>query len=88
MAIKPLEYSKRTSNNKNLRAHDAKALNPIVCALSQYEFKRIMTCTMTKQAWDLLETTYERTSVVKRSKLQMQTSQFENIRINPHLTLT
>lgn len=62
---------------KNLRAYDAKALNANTCALSPKESKRIMTCTSAKQAWGILETTYEGTSVVKRSKLQLLTTQFE-----------
>lgn len=75
--IKPLECSKWTSDHKNLRACDPKALNAITCALSQDELKRIMTCTTAKQAWDILETTYERTSIVRGPKLQMLTTEFE-----------
>lgn len=48
--IKPLECSKWTSDHASLRACDPKALNAITCALSQDEFKRIMTCTTAKQA--------------------------------------
>ena len=45
------------------------------------EYKKTMTCTTAKQAWDLLETNYEGTTIVKRAKLQMLTSQFESLRM-------
>ena len=79
--IEPLKPSKWTATDKALRANDEKALNVIVCAMIQEEYKKIMTCNTAKQAWDLLETTYEGTTIVKRSKLQMLTSQFITIQM-------
>lgn len=79
--VKPLEKAKWSATEKAHGGNDAKALNAITCAMNAEEYKKIMNCNSTKQAWDLLETTYERTTVVKRTKLQMLTSQFETIRM-------
>lgn len=64
-----------------MRDYDAKALNAITCAMNAEEYKKIMTCTASKQAWELLETNYEETTIVERAKLQMLTSQFEHLRM-------
>ena len=63
---------------------NAKALNAIFCAVSADEFKRICNCTTAKEAWDIFETTHEGTSTVKRSKLQLLTTQFENMKMEEH----
>ena len=60
---------------------NAKALNAICCAVSPDEFQRILTCATAKEAWDILEVTHEGTSTVRRSKLQLLTTKFENIRM-------
>jgi hypothetical protein len=43
-------------------------------------------CGTSKEAWDLLETTHEGTNTVKRSNLQLLTSQFESLRMEAHET--
>jgi hypothetical protein len=48
-------------------------------AISQTEHSRISNCDSAKEAWEILETTYEGTNLVKASKLQMLVSQFEKI---------
>ena len=46
-----------------------KALNAIFCAVSPYEFHKISHLTVAKEAWQILETTYEGTKRVKDTKL-------------------
>lgn len=77
----------RWSDGEKARSEcDAKALNVIYCVVSENEFKRICTCETTKQAWIILETTHEGTNTVKRSKLQLLMTEFENIKMNDQET--
>ena len=45
------------------------------------EFKKISSTEVTKEAWTILETTYEGTKVVNTVKLQRLTSSFKEIRM-------
>ena len=45
-------------------------------------FRLINTCTVAKEAWDILKTAHEGTSRVRMSRLQMLTTQFENLRMS------
>ncbi|RVX14629.1 hypothetical protein CK203_011936 [Vitis vinifera] len=54
--------------------------------ISMDEFRRIVTCTSAKEAWDILQVTHEETNVTKVSKFQMLTSRFETIRMDDHET--
>jgi len=56
-------------------------MNAICSTLSPSEFSRISNCETAKEAWDILETTYEGTKLVKSAKLQMLVSEFERIRM-------
>ena len=47
----------------------------------------INTCTVAKDAWEILKTTYEGTSKVKISRLQLLTSKFENLKMNDDETI-
>lgn len=38
-------------------------------ALSADEFRKVQTCEVTKEAWDILELTYEGNAIIKRSQL-------------------
>jgi hypothetical protein len=49
--------------------------------LSSSEFVRISSCESAKEAWQILETTYEGTKLVKSAKLQMLISRFEEIKL-------
>ena len=53
---------------------NSKALNAIFCGVSLDEFHRISHITITKEAWQILETTYEGTKKVKDTKFQMLTT--------------
>ena len=66
-----------TATNAN-----SKALNAIFCGVSLDEFHRISHVTIAKEAWQILETTYERTKKVKDTKLQMLTTRFEKLKMS------
>ena len=65
------EATKSTWDKVALAASNAnsKALNAIFCGVSLNEFHRISHSTIAKEAWQILETTYERTKKVKDTKL-------------------
>ena len=46
-----------------------RALNAIFSAVTNEEFKKISSTKTVKEAWTILQTTYERTKAVKDSKL-------------------
>ena len=56
---------------------NSKALNAIFSGVSPDEFHRISHVTIAKEAWEILEITYEGTKKVKDTKLQMLTTHFE-----------
>ena len=60
---------------------NSKALNAIFCGVSPKEFHRISHMTVAKEAWEILETTYEGTKKVKDTKLQMLTTKFEELKM-------
>ena len=47
----------------------------------------INTCNVAKDEWDILKTAYEATSRVRMSRLQMLTTQFENLRMSEEETI-
>ena len=85
-----LEAAKSTWDKAALAVANAnsKALNAIVCGVSSDEFHKISHVTIAKQAWKILETTYEGTKKVKNTKLQMLTTRFEELKMmrTNHLT--
>ena len=52
------------------------------CGISPDEFHRISHVTIAKEAWQILETTYEGTKKVKDTKLQMLTTRFEELKMS------
>ena len=56
---------------------NSKALNALFNAVTNEEFKKISSTETTKEAWTILQTTYEGTKAVKDSKLQRLTTSFE-----------
>ena len=48
---------------------NSRALNYLFNAVMNKEFKKISSIETTKEAWTILQTTYEETKVVKDSKL-------------------
>ena len=58
---------------------NSRALNVLFNAVTNEEFKKISSTETAKEAWTILQTTYERTKAVKDSKLQRLTTSFEKI---------
>ena len=78
------EAAKSTWDKAALTASNAnsKALNAIFCGVSSDEFHRIFHITIAKEAWEILETTYEGSKKVKDTKLQMLTTRFEELKMS------
>ena len=78
------EATKSTWDKAALTAANvnSKALNAIFCGVSPDEFHRISHITIAKEAWQILETTYEATKKVKDTKLQMLTTRFEELKMS------
>ena len=57
-------------------------MNVIFCGVYPDEFYRISHITVAKEAWEILETTYEGTKKVKDTKLQMLTTRFEELKMS------
>ena len=79
-----LEAAKSTWDKAALAAANAnsKALYAIFCGVSLEEFHGISHITVAKEAWEILETTYEGTKKVKDTKLQMLTTHFEELKMS------
>ena len=79
-----LEAAKSTWDKAALTTANAnnKALNAIFCGISADKFHRISHVTIAKEAWQILETTYEGTEKVKDTKLQMLTTRFEELKMS------
>ena len=56
-------------------------MNALFNAVTNEEFKKISSIETTKEAWTILQTTYEGTKAVKDSKLQRLTTSFEEIKM-------
>ena len=57
----------------------SRALNALFIRVTNEEFKKISSTKVSKEAWTILETTYEGTKVVKTVKLERLTSSFVEI---------
>ena len=60
---------------------NSRALNALFSAVTNEEFKKISSTEIAKEAWTILQTTYEGTKAVKDSKLQRLTTSFEEIKM-------
>jgi hypothetical protein len=78
---KPEDTTLELVPQKNARLSNDKALHALCQALSPSEFAKISNCKSAKAAWQILETTYEGTKLVKSAKLQMLISKFEEIKM-------
>ena len=65
---------------------NSRALNALFCGLTNEDFKKISSTETAKEAWTILETTYEGSKAVKTVKLQRLTSSFEEIRMEENET--
>ena len=60
---------------------NSRALNALFSAVTDEEFKKISSTETTKEAWTILQTTYEGTKALRDSKLQRLTMSFEEIKM-------
>ena len=60
---------------------NSRALNALFSAVTNEEFKKISSTKIAKEAWTILQTTYEGTKAVKDSKLQRLATSFEEIKM-------
>ena len=60
---------------------NSRALNALFSAVTNEEFKKISSTEIAKEAWTILQTTYEGIKAVKDSKLQRLTTSFEEIKM-------
>jgi len=78
---KPEATAVELITQKNTRLANGKALRALCQALSPSEFTRISNCESAEEAWQIFETTYKGTKLVKSTKLQMLISRFEEIKM-------
>jgi len=78
---KPMDATPESVTDKNARLFNDKALHALYQLLSPSEFAKISNSEFAKEAWQILETTYEGTKLVKSAKLQMLISRFEEIKM-------
>ena len=70
------DVAKIEAANFNIRA-----LNAIFSAVTNQEFNKISSTKTAKEAWTILQTTYEGTKAIKDSNLQRLTTSFEEIKM-------
>ena len=79
-----METAKSIWDKAALAAANAnnEALNAIFCGVSPDEFHKISHFTITKEMWQILETTYEGMKKVKDTKLRMLITRFEELKMS------
>ena len=65
----------------NAANFNSRALNALFSVVTNEEFKKISLTKTAKEAWNILQATYEGTKAVKDSKLQRFTTSFEKIKM-------
>jgi hypothetical protein len=78
---RPADTTPEVVPQKNARLFNDKALHALCKALSPSEFAKISNSESAKEAWEILETTYEGTKLAKSTKLQMLISTFQEIKM-------
>ena len=79
----PVDWDKATIKVANF---NSRALNALFSGVTNEEFKKISFTEIAKEAWTILETTYEGTKAIKTVKLQRLNSSFEEIRMEEDKT--
>ncbi|XP_060972333.1 uncharacterized protein LOC133038258 [Cannabis sativa] len=80
-----LEWS---SEDDKLSAYNSKALHAIFNGVSEGCIKLISSCESAKDAWQILQTQFEGTSDVKRSRFIMLQTKFDDLRMSESKTLS
>ena len=60
---------------------NSRALNSLFSVVTNEDFKKISSTEIAKEAWTILQTTYEGTKTIKDSKLQRLTTSFKEIKM-------
>ncbi|XP_073057182.1 uncharacterized protein [Primulina eburnea] len=84
--IKP--ESDWTTEEVKVSNYNSKALNVIFSSVDMNMFSLITNCTSAKDAWEILQRHCESSESVRRTKLRMITSRFENLRMEEIETIT
>ena len=66
---------------KKIYEDNSKAMNTILCGMSEIVFVKVMNCEISKEIWDKLKNIYEGDDKVKGEKLQTYRGQFENLKM-------
>jgi hypothetical protein len=77
----PADTNIELANERNAQLSNDKALHALCQVLSPSKFTKISNCGTAQEAWQILETTYECTKLVKSVKHQMLISRFEEIKM-------
>ena len=81
--LKTLKSKKKwTATEKKLSKFNAKALDTISSSVEEKQFELIQGCESAKEAWDILQNAFEGTANVRRIRLDLLASQFEDIRMS------
>ena len=70
-----------TDNDKKKVQLNHKAMNTLLCSLTEKEFSRVQLCENAKKVWDTLKNTYEGTTQVKETKVTILTYEYEMFRM-------
>ncbi|XP_058184477.1 uncharacterized protein LOC131301965 [Rhododendron vialii] len=82
----PKLSSELTDKEKAVLQANNHALDILFSAVDVTEHRKITNCEFAKEAWDILVTCHEGTYVVKQSKLQRLTTEFEMIKMEEEET--
>ena len=74
--------TKWTAAEKKLSKFNAKALDTIFSYVDGKQFELIQSCKSAKETWDILQNAFEGTANVRRIRLDLLASQFEDIRMS------
>ncbi|CAM8886612.1 unnamed protein product [Rhodiola kirilowii] len=85
MVLKP--EALRTDADEKTSVGNAKVMNAIFSGVDENVFKLIASCEITKEAWDILRTTYEGTDKVRNLRMQMVTTKFEDMKMKEEETI-
>ncbi|XP_075100233.1 uncharacterized protein LOC142176427 [Nicotiana tabacum] len=70
-----------TDADRKVVEKDFCAKKILVCGIGSNEYSRISSCEIAKEIWEALQTTHERTTQVKQSKIDMLTTEYEFFRM-------
>ncbi|XP_059654776.1 uncharacterized protein LOC132301550 [Cornus florida] len=73
----PKIEEKWNTEDYKLTSLNAKAKVNLNCTISPSEYNRVSTCTTAKEIWDKLQITYEGTSQVRESRIDILMHQYE-----------